>query len=661
MGKKYSALFVVLLAGLLLAWLPGNAVLPSGWTVIAWNNLGMHCMDADFGVFAILPPYNTIQAQVIDATGHRVTNPATVSLTYEAVADPTGSINRTSAGKTSFWANVLSLFGASPAVDTGLLGKKMPGTANIPQAMDWDSTIQWWIAEGIPLTPYDDARVKNYYPMMKVTAKSPTGTVLASTNIVLPVSDEMDCSACHASSSGPAARPFGGWVGDPDPQRDYRLNILKLHDDLQLHSPTPDPNYVSALAALGFNAAGLYPTATGGKAILCASCHRSEALAGSGRTGIPPLTQAIHSRHSHVVDPTNNLALDAVANRSACYRCHPGSTTKCLRGAMGNAVAPDGTALMQCQSCHGAMSVVGASGRTGWLQEPSCQQCHTGTATSNNGQIRYTSVFDVHGNPRVAVSALFATNADTPAAGFSLYRFSKGHGSLQCSACHGSTHAEYPSSHVNDNLQNIALQGHAGTLSECSTCHNGAVPRTSNGGPHGLHTLGQAWVGSHGDAAQGGAAACQACHGTDYKGTVLSRTFTNRSFTTEHGTIQLAVGTPVGCYTCHNGPSGEGNPPGSPTPTATPRQTPIATQTPTPAPTNTPAPSSTPTATPTAPPTRTATPTATATPARTATPTATATPGRTRTPTPTATHTPRGTATPRPTPIDDEGITPRPR
>ena len=44
----------------------------TGWTVVAWNNLGMHCMDADFSVFAILPPYNTIQAQVIDASGRLV-------------------------------------------------------------------------------------------------------------------------------------------------------------------------------------------------------------------------------------------------------------------------------------------------------------------------------------------------------------------------------------------------------------------------------------------------------------------------------------------------------------------------------------------------------------------------------------------------------------
>ena len=48
---------------------------------------------------------------------------------------------------------------------------------------------------------------------------------------------------------------------------------------------------------------------------------------------------------------------------------------------MGNAVAADGTMAMQCQNCHGAMSAVGAPTRTGWLEEPTCQNCHTGTAT----------------------------------------------------------------------------------------------------------------------------------------------------------------------------------------------------------------------------------------------------------------------------------------
>jgi len=216
-------------------------------------------------------------------------------------------------------------------------------------------------------------------------------------------------------------------------------------------------------------------------------------------------------------------------------------------------VAADGSLAMQCQSCHGGMSAVGSPTRTGWLDEPTCGNCHTGTALTNSGQIRYTSALTASGSRRVPASPVFTTNPDTPAPGFSLYRFSKGHGGLQCSACHGSTHAEFPSSHPNDNLQSLALQGHVGTIGECATCHN-TSPSTTNGGPHGMHPVGAAWVTFHHDAS-GSRTDCQACHGTDYRGTVLSRSFGNRTLSTEFGTKVFWRGFTVGCYTCHNGPS----------------------------------------------------------------------------------------------------------
>ena len=181
---------------------------------------------------------------------------------------------------------------------------------------------------------------------MKVTARDTSGNVLSSTRIVLPVSDEMDCRTCHASGSPIDARPAAGWVFDPDPERDYRLNVLRLHDEAAASSPA----YAPALAAAGYDPAGLYANVTvRGKPVLCAACHSSEALPGSGQPGIPPLTRAVHSRHAGVNDPTNGQTLGSSANRSACYRCHPGSETKCLRGAMGAATAADGTMLMQCQ------------------------------------------------------------------------------------------------------------------------------------------------------------------------------------------------------------------------------------------------------------------------------------------------------------------------
>lgn len=521
-----------------------------GWTVVGWNDLGMHCLDADFSVFTILPPYNTIHAQLMDPSGNLVTDATGLTVTYEAVADPAGSINTTSNGKTNFWEHVLALFGVSLAPDAGLAGHDMPGATNVPQPMVFDTSLHWFTGEGIPITPHDDAHLKNYYPMMRITARDASGDVLATTDIVLPVSDEMTCTSCHASGSGPAAEPSGGWVYDPDPERDYRLNVLLLHDELQ----TGNAVYDAALATVGYNALGLYTTATADATpVLCAACHGSNALPGTGMGGIAFLTEVMHAAHASAIDPSNGMALGASDNRSACYSCHPGSDTRCLRGAMGNAVASDGSLAMQCQSCHGGMSAVGAPGRDGWFDEPTCQNCHTGTAVNNNGQIRYTTVFDSPGIRRTAVDDTFATNPDTPLPGFSLYRFSSGHGDLQCEACHGSTHSIFPSSHLNDNVQSSLLQGHVGTLVDCDTCH-GVMPNTADGGPHGMHPVGQFWVNRHESVAEHNPEACRSCHGMDYRGTVLSRSQGDRSLNTEFGEKNFWRGFQIGCYTCHNGP-----------------------------------------------------------------------------------------------------------
>lgn len=526
------------------------------WTVVAWNDLGMHCMDADYSVFSILPPYNTIHAQVIDTDGNLITDPGDLQVSYRAIEDPSGSINRTSAGKTGFWDWVFALFGAEPVVDDGLAGYAMPGASNTAQSMAWEPAFGWFTAEGIPITPFDDQMRSNPYPMMRVTVRNAAGTVLAFVDIVLPVSNEMDCSACHASGAAAAARPIAGWVDDSDPQLDYRRNILRLHDD---HRATGSL-FQAAAAATGYSAQGLEATVAGGTPILCAACHASNALPGTGYAGVPALTRSVHAFHAPVTDPTTGGTLDDSDNRTACYRCHPGSETRCLRGAMGRAVGSDGQSAMECQSCHGSMSTVGAVDRVGWLEQPACQSCHTGTATTNSGQIRFMTAFDVDGEWRVPADATFATNPDTPAAGFDLYRFSTGHGGLQCEACHGSTHAVFPSSHANDNIAADQIQGHEGTLVECDACH-GSQPETETGGPHGLHPIGQEWARDHETEHEGGGAAalsqCRACHGADDRGTVLSRSQADRTITTKFGTMTFWRGFEIGCYTCHNGPSSD--------------------------------------------------------------------------------------------------------
>lgn len=517
------------------------------FSLLAWNDLGMHCMDGkDYSMFSILPPYNNLHAQLVNAgTGKTVTTG--VTLTYEAVADPTGSINTSSAGKTNFWAWSKILYGASPAANVGLTGNPTPTLVAKPMALD--AVNGWFEATALPMTPYDDAGVKNYYPTVKVTAKDATGKVLATTTTVLPVSDEMTCAACHASrpttetnKARLAAKPAAGWVNEANIEINWKKNILRLHDEKQ----SGNAKYMAALVSKGMPN-GLYAAALAGTPTLCASCHASNALPGTGVTGISSMTSALHTKHSTTLDPTNLLTLDSSTNRNSCYLCHPGSQTKCLRGAMGNAVDANGNATMGCQSCHGNMSKVGDPTRVGWLQEPNCQACHF------DGK-RTTSAVDAAGNLIKPADTRFATNPDTPAKGFSLFRFSKGHGGMQCEACHGATHAEYPSSHVNDNLQSIALQGYAGTVRECTVCHS-TLPVSANGGPHGMHTIGSTWVSKHGDMVESsGATNCTACHGADYRGSPLAQVKVARTFSIEGRTQSFAAGQNIGCYDCHNGP-----------------------------------------------------------------------------------------------------------
>jgi cytochrome c5 len=60
--------------------------------------------------------------------------------------------------------------------------------------------------------------------------------------------------------------------------------------------------------------------------------------------------------------------------------------------------------------------------------------------------------------------------------------------------------------------------------------------------------------GGHGNVAKQDRQACAACHGTNFRGTVLSRTADQRSW----GSRTVAKGMMVGCYDCHNGPNGGG-------------------------------------------------------------------------------------------------------
>ncbi len=543
----------------------------SSWVykVLATNDLGMHCVDADFSVFSILPPYNVVNAQVVRraTTGKpAVVNDSVVSIRYEAVRDAAGSINSSSlksavGAKTNFWTYAEAVYGAKLQPGQGLKGLYMPGdtTTVANKSLSWNAVGGLFKAEGVPIMPKDDAGNANRYPLMRLVAtEKATGKDVAYLDVVLPVSEETTCSDCHDLGGAAAQRSGITWSRASDKEIRTRENVLLLHDNM---------NKTALMAS---------------KPVLCAKCHYSPALdlGGTGpqgdQVGKATMSSAMHTYHSNKMQGYTDdwIRLGGTPNpdTQACYTCHPGRNTKCLRGAM--------TETVNCQNCHGDMKAVGgmsalkAGGsidgandgkpRRPWMDLPRCQSCHTGDAVNYlkldpslmaSDGLRAIIAFDpsdAAASARLASNKRFAENSN------SLFRFSKGHSGIACEGCHNSTHAIWsnPLDTHNDNVAAKELQGHTGTVAECSTCHAPGTLALTLKGPHGMHNVGDSrWTGGHESLAKSNVQACAACHGTNYRGTVLSKTGASRTWSTEYGTRTVATGQLVGCYDCHNGPN----------------------------------------------------------------------------------------------------------
>lgn len=517
---------------------PPGAPTPANttYTLFAWSELGMHCMDGkDYSVFSVLPPYNVVHAQLLKRGEPPVPVTSGVVITYKARTDTNLSRNTISSTKTNFWSYVQVLFHVSPPPDQGLTNA--PVQSKGPHPMSYNATLGYWEVAGVPTVPYDDRMQSNAYPMATVEARDAnTGALLATAPVVLSVSDELTCGKCHSSTSGDNdAKPKNGWENNPDPSKDMKYNILKKHDDRwDITFTLP---YLQQNGWVYQNT--LYQTAKGGTPVLCAACHATNALGLAGVPGVNALTADTHTLHGPQINYDNGISLDNQTDQvNSCYLCHPGKVTKCQRGPM-NKVA--------CFDCHGNLTRVGQKSRDGWLDEPSCQMCH-------NTSQRYLTTFDQNGQWRQTSDTTFATNPNKPLQGKNLYRFSSGHGNVYCSGCHGSQHAEYPTLQANDNVYSQQIQTYTGKLTECSICHTN-VPVTNNQGPHNMHTIGQAWVSGHEQYAENGKyTVCAYCHGSDYRGSFLSATRTNRTFNTESGQKTFTAGHQFSCFDCHNGP-----------------------------------------------------------------------------------------------------------
>jgi hypothetical protein len=333
------------------------------YTVLGYNDLGMHCMNQDFSEICILPPFNTLKAQVI-----------------RRGEEPTIPGNTVSTTKTNFWDFAPALFGVTLPANIGLTGNGLTGTMLPTGNRDWAAT-------GIPITPLDDTFQNNPFQLSQILVKDKRGRKLAETVAVVPVSWEINCNLCHNT-----------------PGISVATDILRKHD--QLHGTTLEQQ----------------------KPVLCASCHADPALGAPGVPGVSAFSHAMHGSHADRMGAVSYL-------NNSCYACHPGVNTECQRDVH----LPLG---ITCVNCHGDMSAVANVNRMPWVDEPSCAQCHK----------------------------LMKPQFDYEEPG-KLFKDSKGHGGIFCSACHGPQHATGPATTDPDNAQAILKQGHAGVINDCRVCH----------------------------------------------------------------------------------------------------------------------------------------------------------------------------------------------
>ena len=513
--------------------------------VFAANDLGMHCVDRESTVYSILPPFNVIHAQAIyrkKNSDPMLLDDTHIEFTYSAINDLQGSRNSTSINKSDFWDTAGALFGATLNPGESLTGFYMPNDAPVigPQLIPWNNTHNFFEAFGVPITPIDDAGVENAYPLMLISAvHKASGRVVGFQDIVLPVSAETDCQNCHATGEMAAIDSSVNWSTETDLEVQTKRNVLKLHDfeegtDLMSQQP-----------------------------VLCASCHYSAALdlEGAGpqgdQLGKPLMSETMHGFHGALTDASgNNIFPRGGSAADTCYQCHPGQNTECHRGAMA-----DGG--MECFDCHGDMLAVGGN-RTPWADMPKCQSCHTGDALNHltGSDLKFAPdgirLLQAWRNGDTTATPIQASNSRFKEDDGELYRFSKGHEGMACTACHGSPHATWPITpeYNNDNVASYEAQGHTGTIIECSTCHTESLGNTLEG-PHGMHAVGNtSFVDDHEDVADGNLDLCRSCHGADLKGTVLSRVAVDRRIwnSEDDRWENYTKGEMVRCDTCHGMP-----------------------------------------------------------------------------------------------------------
>jgi len=237
------------------------------YSVFAWNDLGMHCLNPTYDKLVILPPYNNVLVQVVQRGNPPVIVTSGITVSYK-LTNNTTSYNKKAYG--GFWDNAMKLFGSSPAHDIGLKGNGLSG--------DMTLSGDHYTAEGIPVVPVNDNGTWNPFQVAEITVKDNSGAVIAQTQTTVPTSDEINCAKCHGSAT------------------------VNAFDDILTKHDAKHSTNLSAAA---------------NKPVLCASCHPSPAL-GINTGPQKYLSRVLHGSHA------NKTGIK-------CYDCHPGATTKCNR------------------------------------------------------------------------------------------------------------------------------------------------------------------------------------------------------------------------------------------------------------------------------------------------------------------------------------------
>ena len=409
----------------------------AGYLLLAWNNLGMHCISDSDPYWVLLPPANNLFAQLVKRGDPPEIVTEGVEIRYQVEPEfehPQHQVR--------FWEYSEELFGTQLIPGFGLSGNGLSGS------MKLEEDQRAYSAKQIPVVPYPADGSYNPYPIFTVTAiDSTTGKVLAETKAVAPTSTEMGCKNCHG----------GGWRVDnvAGLTKETSLDVLAAHDK---NSGT-----------------NLVERARNGQPMLCQSCHADPALGAEGKPELLNLSAAIHGWHANFLTDREGM--------EACSLCHPSRSdgpTQFFRShhAM----------FMDCTNCHGSMedhtlsllkkeleagkqeaarlmaqlkprnveSLQQINARTPWLNEPDCLTCHE--------DFQMSSSIDAYNSWTSEADQLYRNRHDQMDA-------------IMCAACHSSPHATYPATNNKlganrDNIQPLQYQGNDRPIgNDCTVCH----------------------------------------------------------------------------------------------------------------------------------------------------------------------------------------------